>query len=140
VRQTWLTSLVTSPPRFTRDRQHRCGGRAALPGTVSEESWKAWLEAEGRAHAAELDRLAEKAIEVANQRVEGLTRAIADDLSSPEARLHISVDTFRYDASVFALGALGTTILLFVNTLAGGLMTLAPRSWPLSCAAKWRKR
>jgi hypothetical protein len=75
--------------------------------------------------AAELDRLAERAIEVANQRVEGLTRAIADELSSPEARLHISVDTFKYDASVFALGALGTTILLFVNTLAGGLMTLA---------------
>jgi hypothetical protein len=57
--------------------------------------------------------------------VEGLTRAIADELSSPEARLHITVDTFKYDASVFALGALGTTIFLFVNTLAGGLMTLA---------------
>jgi ribosome biogenesis GTPase A len=94
-------------------------------GPFLQDTWKAWLEAEGERMAAELDRLAEKAIEVANQRVEGLTRAIADDLSSPEARLHISVDTFRYDASVFALGALGTTILLFVNTLAGGLMTLA---------------
>jgi ribosome biogenesis GTPase A len=94
-------------------------------GPFLQDTWKAWLEAEGEQMAAELDRLAEQAIEVANQRVEGLTRAIADELSSPEARLHITVDTFKYDASVFALGALGTTILLFVNTLAGGLMTLA---------------
>jgi GTPase SAR1 family protein len=94
-------------------------------GPFLQDTWKAWLEAEGERMAAELDRLAEQAIEIANQRVEGLTRAIADELSSPEARLHISVDTFKYDASVFALGALGTTVLLFVNTLAGGLMTLA---------------
>ena len=94
-------------------------------GPFLQDTWKAWLEAEGERMAAELDRLAEQAIEVANQRVEGLTRAIADELSSPEARLHITVDTFKYDASVFALGALGTTVLLFVNTLAGGLMTLA---------------
>ena len=94
-------------------------------GSFLQDTWKAWLEAEGERIAAELDRLAEKAIEVANQRVEGLTRAIAEELSSPEARLRVSVDTFKYDASVFALGALGTTILLFVNTLAGGLMTLA---------------
>jgi GTPase SAR1 family protein len=94
-------------------------------GPFLQDTWKAWLEAEGERMAAELDRLAERAIEIANQRVEGLTRAIADELSSPEARLHISVDTFKYDASVFALGALGTTVLLFVNTLAGGLMTLA---------------
>jgi ribosome biogenesis GTPase A len=94
-------------------------------GPFLQDTWKAWLEAEGERVAAELDRLAEQAIEVANQRVEGLTRAIADELSSPEARLHIAVDTFKYDASVFALGVLGTTIFLFVNTLAGGLMTLA---------------
>jgi ribosome biogenesis GTPase A len=94
-------------------------------GPFLQDTWKAWLEAEGERMAAELDRLAEQAIEVANQRVEGLTRAIAEELSSPEARLQISVDTFKYDASVFALGALGTTVFLFVNTLAGGLMTLA---------------
>jgi ribosome biogenesis GTPase A len=94
-------------------------------GPFLQDTWKAWLETEGERMAAELDRLAEQAIEVANQRVDGLTREIAEELSSPEARLHISVDTFKYDASVFALGALGTTVFLFVNTLAGGLMTLA---------------
>jgi GTPase SAR1 family protein len=94
-------------------------------GPFLQDAWKTWLEAEGERMAAELDRMAEQAIEVANQRVEGLTRDIAEELSSPEARLHISVDTFKYDASVFALGVLGTTVFLFVNTLAGGLMTLA---------------
>jgi GTPase SAR1 family protein len=94
-------------------------------GPFLQDTWKTWLEDEGDRLAADLDRLAEKAIEVANQGVEGLTQQIADELSTPEARLHISVDTFKYDAPVFALGALGTTILLFVNTLAGGLMTLA---------------
>jgi hypothetical protein len=94
-------------------------------GPFLQDTWKAWLEEEGDRMAAELDRLAEKAIEVANQGVEGLTQQIADELSSPESRLNISVDTFKYDAPVFALGALGTTVLLFVNTLAGGLMTLA---------------
>jgi poly(3-hydroxybutyrate) depolymerase len=41
------------------------------------------------------------------------------------ARLDLRVDTFHYDASVFALGALGTTVFLFVNTLAGGVLALA---------------
>ena len=110
------------PPEI--DRSDATDVRRYL-GPFLQDTWKAWLEGEGERMAAELDRLAEAAIEVANQRVEGLTRAIADELSSPEARLQISVDTFKYDASVFALGALGTTVFLFVNTLAGGLMTLA---------------
>jgi hypothetical protein len=52
---------------------------------------------------------------------------VADDLAGGRAgaKLEIAVDTFRYDASVFALGALGTTVFLFVNTLAGGLLALA---------------
>jgi small GTP-binding protein len=94
-------------------------------GPFLQDTWKAWLETEGDWLAGELDRLAEKAIEVANQRVQGITDQVAEELSSPEARLHISVDTFKYDASVFAVGALGTTVFFFVNALAGGLMTLA---------------
>jgi hypothetical protein len=94
-------------------------------GPFLQDTWKTWLEDEGEMMAAELDRMAEKAIEVANQRVEGITREVAEELASPETRLHITVDTFKYDASVFALGALGTTVFLFVNTLAGGLMALA---------------
>jgi hypothetical protein len=94
-------------------------------GPFVQDTWRAWLEGEGEMISRELELMAEKVIEVANERAEGLTRAVAEDLSGGEARLQLHVDTFRYDASVFALGALGTTVFLFVNTLAGGLLTLA---------------
>ena len=37
----------------------------------------------------------------------------------------IVVDTLKYDASVFALGALGTTVFLFVNSMVGGVLALS---------------
>src|SRR6185503_6785502 len=36
-----------------------------------------------------------------------------------------TVDSFKYDVGIYAVGALGTTVMLFVNALAGGLLTLA---------------
>src|SRR5205814_856372 len=39
--------------------------------------------------------------------------------------LEFDVDSLRYDVGMFALSALGTGIFLFVNTLVGGLLTLA---------------
>jgi hypothetical protein len=62
---------------------------------------------------------------VANENAAATTERVAEELAGGKARLEISVDTFKYDASVFALGALGTTVFLFVNSLAGGLLTLA---------------
>jgi small GTP-binding protein len=94
-------------------------------GPFIQDTWKTWLENEGEMIAEELERLAERVIEVANERAEGLTRAVSEELAGADGRLHISVDTFKYDASVFALGALGTTVFFFVNSLAGGLLTLA---------------
>jgi hypothetical protein len=94
-------------------------------GRFIQDTWKGWLENEGEMIAEELERLAERVIEVANERAEGLTRAVSEDLAGVEGRLQITVDTFKYDASVFALGALGTTVFFFVNSLAGGLLTLA---------------
>jgi GTP-binding protein EngB required for normal cell division len=94
-------------------------------GPFLQDTWKSWLEAESDVIARELEQVAERVIEVANERAEGVTREVLDELGGPEARLDLAVDTFRYDASVFALGALGTTVFLFVNTLAGGLIALA---------------
>jgi small GTP-binding protein len=94
-------------------------------GPFIQDTMKGWLENEGGMIAEELERLAERVIEVANERAEGLTRGVSEDLAGAEGRLQISVDTFKYDASVFALGALGTTVFFFVNSLAGGLLTLA---------------
>ena len=39
--------------------------------------------------------------------------------------MDITVDSFKYDVGIYAVGALGTTVMLFVNALAGGLLTLA---------------
>jgi hypothetical protein len=48
-----------------------------------------------------------------------------NDLGPTETKVEIKVDTLKYDASVFALGALGTTLFLFVNQLVGGALALA---------------
>jgi small GTP-binding protein len=95
-------------------------------GGFVQDTWKRWVEQESEMMAGELERLAEKVVQVANENADELTRAVASELDPRgQAPFSISVDTFRYDASIFALGALGTTVFLFVNTLAGGLLTLA---------------
>jgi small GTP-binding protein len=114
--------------------------RAALPAEIDlvdandvrrylgfflQDTWKTWVEAEGERIAEELDRLAEKVIQVANESVEDVARGVSAELGPSDAQLSIAVDTLRYDASVFALGALGTTIFLFVNGVVGGLLTAA---------------
>ena len=52
-------------------------------------------------------------------------QALASELGPAETKIDIQVDTLRYDVGVFALGALGTGVFLFVNSLVGGLLTLA---------------
>jgi small GTP-binding protein len=90
-----------------------------------QDTWKAWAEAEGERIAEELERLAEKVIQVANENVRDVAHDVSAELGPAETKIDISVDTLRYDVSVFALGALGTTIFLFVNGVVGGLLTAA---------------
>jgi len=90
-----------------------------------QDTWKAWLEGEGEMVAAELERLAEKILEVASENVRDVTDAVAAELGPTETRIDLKIDTLKYDASVFALGALGTTVFLFVNGLVGGVLALA---------------
>jgi small GTP-binding protein len=90
-----------------------------------QDTWKAWAEAEGDRIAEELERLAEKVIQVANENVREVAHDVSAELGPAETKIDISVDTLKYDVSVFALGALGTTIFLFVNGLVGGLLTAA---------------
>ena len=114
--------------------------RATLPGEIDkveghdvrrylsffvQDTWKAWLEQEGERISAELERLAEAIIEVANENVEQVAAAVSAELGPAQTRVELVVDTFKYDASVFALGAVGTTLFLFVNNLVGGILTLA---------------
>jgi len=90
-----------------------------------QDTWKAWTEAEGERIAAELERLAEQVIQVANENIREVTGGVVSDLGPSQTKVDIKVDTLKYDASVFALGALGTTVFLFVNSLVGGVLTLA---------------
>jgi small GTP-binding protein len=90
-----------------------------------QDTWKAWLESEGELIAAELERLAETILEVATENVREVTEGVATELGTAQTKIDLSIDTLKYDASVFALGALGTTVFLFVNGLVGGVMTLA---------------
>jgi ribosome biogenesis GTPase A len=94
-------------------------------GAFLQDVWRRFLEAEGALVAAELERIAEAALAVANDSAAGLGQQVAAELDLPAGRFELDVSTFRYDATVFALGALGTTIFLFVNALVGGLLTLA---------------
>jgi len=62
---------------------------------------------------------------VANENIREVLDSVATDLGPADTKVEIKVDTLKYDASVFALGALGTTVFLFVDGLAGGVLTLA---------------
>jgi small GTP-binding protein len=114
--------------------------RARLPGDIDaalgpdvqrylsffvQDTWKAWTEAEGELVAAELDRLAEQIIQVTNENIREVAQSVSGELGPSDTKVPIVVDTLRYDASVFALGALGTTVFLFVNSMVGGLLALS---------------
>jgi hypothetical protein len=90
-----------------------------------QDTWKTWAEAEGDKVAGLLERLAEEIIQVTNENVAEAMATLSRELGPADARVDLEVDTLKYDVGVFALGALGTGIFLFVNTLVGGLLTLA---------------
>jgi GTPase SAR1 family protein len=90
-----------------------------------QDTWKAWLEIEGEHITTALERLAETVIEVANENVQAVAADVSAELGPADTRVDLVIDTLKYDASVFALGAVGTTVFLFVNGLVGGVLTLA---------------
>lgn len=90
-----------------------------------QDKFKEWAELEGDKAAELLEQLAERIIQITNQNVHDVMEAVATGFGPAETKVDLEVDTLRYDVGVFALGALGTTIFLFVNTFVGGLLTLA---------------
>ena len=94
-------------------------------GPFLEDKFREWAELEGANVASLLERLAEDVIAVTNENVAAASQALASRLGPGETSIDIDVDSFKYDVGVYAIGALGTTVLLFVNALAGGLLTLA---------------
>jgi small GTP-binding protein len=106
------------------DRADAADIKKYLP-TFIQDSWKTWAEQEGEKVAGLLERLAEEIIQVTNENVSEVMHTLARELGPADTRIDLEVDTLKYDVGVFALGALGTGIFLFVNTLVGGLLTLA---------------
>jgi len=90
-----------------------------------EDKFKEWAEQEGDKAAQMLEHLAEEIIQITNENAHQVMDAIAAGFGPGEMRVELEVDTLRYDAGVFVLGALGTTIFLFVNAFVGGLLTIA---------------
>jgi GTPase Era involved in 16S rRNA processing len=98
--------------------------KALLPAFI-EDKFKDWAEIEGAKLAAMLEHLAEEVIQITNENVSAAAGALAESLGPEDTTIDISVDSFKYDVGIYAVGALGTTVMLFVNVLAGGLLTLA---------------
>ena len=95
-----------------------------LPGFI-EDRFREWAELEGEKLASLLEHLAEEVIAVTNENVHQASAALADRLSPGDTRVEIDIDSFKYDLAVYSVGAIGTTVFFFVNTVAGGLLTLA---------------
>jgi hypothetical protein len=95
-----------------------------LPAFI-EDKFKEWAEVEGAKLAAMLEHLAEEVIAITNENVAAAASALAERLGPNDTAIEITVDSFKYDVGIYAVGALGTTVMLFVNALAGGLLTLA---------------
>ena len=95
-----------------------------LPAFI-QDKFKEWAEVEGAKLTAMLEHLAEEVISITNENVAAVAAAMADRLGPGETTVDITVDSFKYDVGIYAVGALGTTVMLFVNALAGGLLTLA---------------
>ena len=98
--------------------------KAYLPQFI-EDKFKEWAEIEGAKLAAMLEHLAEEVISITNENVAAAAATLAERLGPDDTQVEISVDSFKYDVGIYAVGALGTTVMLFVNALAGGLLTLA---------------
>ncbi|HEX2687681.1 MAG TPA: dynamin family protein [Kofleriaceae bacterium] len=98
--------------------------KAYLPSFI-EDKFKEWAELEGARLAAMLEHLAEEVISITNENVAAAAATLAERLGPEDTAVEISVDSFKYDVGIYAVGALGTTVMLFVNALAGGLLTLA---------------
>src|SRR6185295_3985625 len=88
--------------------------KAFLPAFI-EDKFKEWAELEGAKLAAMLEHLAEEVISITNENVAAAAATLAERLGPNDTEVDINVDSFKYDFGIYAVGALGTTVMLFVN-------------------------
>lgn len=95
-----------------------------LPDFI-EWCFRSFLEREGRSLARSLEALAEEIITITNENLRDTLGALQEELGIDPDALNVTIDSTAYDVSVFALGAFGVSILLFINAIVGGLIALA---------------
>ena len=88
-----------------------------------EDTFKKWAEAEAKEIGAKLEDLAERTIALVREDANETTKRVIETLGGDVKRLDVQVDTFRYDAGIAALFAVGLGVM-FVNVLVGGFFTL----------------
>jgi small GTP-binding protein len=98
--------------------------RKYLPAFL-EDAFKQWAEAEAKEIGKKLEDLTEKTIALVKDDANEATKKVAQTLGGDVKKLDIQIDTFRYDAGVAAVLMVGLGTMMFVNFLAGGLLTLA---------------
>lgn len=89
-----------------------------------EDTFKKWAEAEAKELGGKLEDLAERTIALVREDANETTKRVIETLGGDVKRLDVQIDTFRYDAGIAALFAVGLGVM-FVNVLVGGLLTLA---------------
>jgi hypothetical protein len=98
--------------------------RKFLPNFM-EETWRKWLEKTGKELGERLEKLAEEVIALVNEDARDSDRALREFLGEGSGALDVSVDTLKYDVSVFALGAFGVGVMVTANLAMGAVLTLA---------------
>ncbi len=98
--------------------------RRFLPGFI-EDTWRRWLETEGKVVGERLEALAETIVAIVNEDARDASRSLQDFLGTGAGAIDVKVDTIAYDMSVFALGAFGMGVAITANILIGGVLMFA---------------
>ncbi len=93
-------------------------------GPFIEDTFKRWLEQEAVLVGNTLDALSERVVTLASETLDAEIAGVTRDLDAAEHAFTVNAPALGVEASVFALGALGTTALLFVNVAMGGTLAL----------------
>ncbi len=94
-------------------------------GPFLEDTFRTFIEYETEQLGQGLQSTAENVIAAASEKLDETARAVVEAMGHARDALPIEAPSLGAEASVFALGALGTTALLFVSTLMGGVVALA---------------
>jgi hypothetical protein len=98
--------------------------RKYLPRFI-EDTWRKWLEKQGKDLGARLETLAEEVIALVNEDARESDKALREFLGEGNGALDVKVDTLKYDVSDFALGAFGVGVMVTANLALGAVLTLA---------------